>query len=177
MAENGSETRRMIAAVAISVALVAFVLFRVNLDFRFLVALLLALVSGGLVLLLLMQRLVPAAFVEVEETPASASVPEAPASTPAPATPDEPKAVLDRQGDTRPAGLPAPRGGVADDLKKIKGIGPKLEEMLNGLGIYHFDQIAGFSDAELAWIDDNLQGFKGRATRDDWVSQARALVQ
>lgn len=82
MAENGSETRRMIAAVAISVALVAFVLFRVNLDFRFLVALLLALVSGGLVLLLLMQRLVPAAFVEVEETPASASVPEAPASTP-----------------------------------------------------------------------------------------------
>lgn len=73
--------------------------------------------------------------------------------------------------------MPAPRGGVADDLKKIKGIGPKLEEMLNGLGIYHFDQIAGFSDAELAWIDDNLQGFKGRATRDDWVSQARALVQ
>jgi NADH-quinone oxidoreductase subunit E len=71
--------------------------------------------------------------------------------------------------------LTAPRDGGADDLKKIKGIGPKVEAMLNDLGIYHYDQIAAFSDAELAWVDENLKGFRGRASRDGWVAQARDL--
>jgi NADH-quinone oxidoreductase subunit E len=75
----------------------------------------------------------------------------------------------------RPAGLDAPREGRGDDLKQIKGIGPKLEEMLHGMGVYHLDQIAAWSPAELAWVDRNLEGFKGRAVRDRWVAQARAL--
>ena len=77
---------------------------------------------------------------------------------------------------TRPPMLTGARGGVADDLKVIKGIGPRLEEMLHRLGVYHFDQIAGWHVAEIAWLDDNLEGFKGRVSRDHWVDQARILA-
>lgn len=76
----------------------------------------------------------------------------------------------------KPATLDAARDGQADDLKLIKGVGPKLEEMLNGMGFYHFDQIAAWTDKELAWVDQNLEGFKGRASRDEWVSQAKQLA-
>jgi predicted flap endonuclease-1-like 5' DNA nuclease len=76
----------------------------------------------------------------------------------------------------KPAGLTAARGGKADDLKLIKGIGPKLEVLCHQLGYYHFDQIAAWTPAEIAWVDDNLEGFKGRVTRDEWVAQARALA-
>ncbi len=76
----------------------------------------------------------------------------------------------------QPVALKAARGGKADDLKIIKGIGPKLEVLCHRLGVFHFDQIAAWTPAEIAWIDDNLEGFKGRATRDAWVSQAKELV-
>lgn len=75
----------------------------------------------------------------------------------------------------RPAALAAPRGGQADDLKRIKGIGPKLEKALNAAGFWHFDQIAGWSGAELAWVDDEVPGVRGRASRDGWVEQAQRL--
>ncbi|MDO6589823.1 NADH:ubiquinone oxidoreductase [Loktanella sp. D2R18] len=78
--------------------------------------------------------------------------------------------------DEKPAGLEAARAGGADDLKKIKGVGPKLETMLNGMGFYHFDQIAAWGPAEQKWVDENLPGFKGRATRDKWVEQAKTLA-
>lgn len=64
----------------------------------------------------------------------------------------------------------------ADDLKLIKGVGPKLEGMLNGMGIYRFAQIAEFGPAHLAWVDANLTSFKGRPFRDDWVAQAKSLM-
>ena len=67
------------------------------------------------------------------------------------------------------------RGGQPDDLKRIKGVGPKLEGVLNGLGVFHFDQIAGWTEAEIAWVDDRLN-FKGRIERDDWIGQARRLM-
>ncbi|OWY17044.1 NADH-quinone oxidoreductase subunit E [Thioclava sp. JM3] len=76
----------------------------------------------------------------------------------------------------QPKLLDAPRDGGADDLKMIKGVGPKLETLLHSMGIYHFDQIAAWSDAELAWVDANLEGFKGRASRDDWKGQAEKLA-
>jgi predicted flap endonuclease-1-like 5' DNA nuclease len=81
----------------------------------------------------------------------------------------------DGQGE-KPATLSEARGGKADDLKQIKGVGPKLEAMLHGMGFYHFDQVASWNAAELAWVDDNLTGFKGRASRDNWVDQARTLA-
>ena len=56
-------------------------------------------------------------------------------------------------------------------------MGPKLEQLLNSLGVYHFDQIAAWSAEEIAWLDANLKGFKGRASRDNWVEQARILAQ
>ena len=77
---------------------------------------------------------------------------------------------------TRPEALTAARGGKADDLKQIKGIGPKMETLCNSLGFYHFDQIAGWSADEVAWVDQNLKGFKGRVTRDTWVAQAKTLA-
>lgn len=77
---------------------------------------------------------------------------------------------------TRPEGLDAPRDGKADDLKQIKGIGAKMETLCNRLGFWHFDQIANWTADEVAWVDANLEGFKGRVTRDDWVGQAKILA-
>lgn len=76
----------------------------------------------------------------------------------------------------KPRTLKAPRKSGADDLKMIKGVGPKLEKMLNGMGFYHFDQIAKWGEAEVAWVDQNLEGFKGRVSRDTWVDQAQKLA-
>ncbi|MBN9015899.1 MAG: polyhydroxyalkanoate depolymerase [Rhizobiales bacterium] len=70
--------------------------------------------------------------------------------------------------------LAAP-SGVADDLKLISGVGPKLESTLNAIGIFHFWQLAGLTAAQLAELDDRL-AFKGRAARDKWVEQAAALA-
>ncbi|NSX53412.1 hypothetical protein [Parasulfitobacter algicola] len=77
--------------------------------------------------------------------------------------------------DGKPVFLSEPRNGKADSLTKIKGIGPKLEHLLNNMGIYHYDQIAGWNDAEIAWMDENLKGFKGRVSRDNWIDQAKSL--
>ncbi|MCA0045262.1 NADH:ubiquinone oxidoreductase [Celeribacter litoreus] len=80
------------------------------------------------------------------------------------------------EGGTKPEFLAGPMGGAADNLKEIKGVGPKLEQLLHSMGIFHFSQIAGWGDAEVAWMDENLKGFKGRVTRDDWVAQATTLA-
>jgi NADH-quinone oxidoreductase subunit E len=76
----------------------------------------------------------------------------------------------------KPATLAVARAGKPDDLKLIKGVGPKLEALLHSLGFFHYDQIAAWTAAELAWVDDNLEGFKGRASRDGWVEQAGLLA-
>ena len=76
----------------------------------------------------------------------------------------------------RPAAVSGARDGKADDLKIVKGIGPKLEELCHTLGFYHFDQVANWTAGEVAWVDENLEGFKGRVTRDRWVTQAQAIV-
>ncbi|MCX7566254.1 NADH-quinone oxidoreductase subunit E [Sulfitobacter sp. F26169L] len=77
----------------------------------------------------------------------------------------------------KPRTMSAPRKAGADDLKLIKGIGPKLEGLLNSMGFYHYDQIAKWGEDELAWVDRNLEGFKGRASRDNWVEQAGKLAR
>lgn len=78
--------------------------------------------------------------------------------------------------DFRPDVLSQARNGQPDDLKRIKGVGPKLEAMLHTLGFFHFDQVANWTDNNIAWVDANLEGFKGRVVRDNWVEQARALA-
>ncbi|MGI9499217.1 MAG: hypothetical protein ACR2P3_04210, partial [Geminicoccaceae bacterium] len=75
----------------------------------------------------------------------------------------------------RPEALPQARDGVADNLKKISGVGPKLEKTLNGLGIFHFTQIASFTPDNVTWVDRHLR-FKGRIERENWIEQAKTLA-
>jgi NADH-quinone oxidoreductase subunit E len=76
---------------------------------------------------------------------------------------------------TRPQALASARGDKADDLKRIKGIGPVNEGKLNALGVFHFDQIAAWGRAEIRWVGTYL-AFPGRIDREDWVGQARTLA-
>ena len=81
-----------------------------------------------------------------------------------------------KSGDeAKPQGLLQARDGAADDLKKISGVGPKLEETLHTLGIFHFDQIAAWTADNVSWVDEYLS-FKGRIDREDWISQAKTLA-
>lgn len=87
---------------------------------------------------------------------------------------DPAKAAAADQVGARPAAFAGPRDGVPDDLKRIKGIGPQNEARLNALGIFHFDQIAGWTAEESRWVGSYL-AFPGRIEREDWVGQARGL--
>ena len=79
-------------------------------------------------------------------------------------------------GGQKPVMLEGPRDGNGDDLKKIKGVGPKLEADLNAKGVWHYDQIANWTADEVVWADEHLVKFKGRVSRDDWVGQAKTLA-
>jgi large subunit ribosomal protein L21 len=85
--------------------------------------------------------------------------------------------VADAAAEGRAPGnlLTSPRDGAADDLKKIKGVGPKLEKTLNDIGVFHFDQIAAWGPDEIAYMNDRLS-FKGRIERDDWIEKAAELA-
>ena len=137
-----------------------------------------------------MAEAAPAAFISApmtEAAPAPAKVarvtkPKAeakPASKPVVAKvatkPAAPKVAKVKKPDG-PVRLSAPRKGKADDLKEIEGIGPALEKLCNSLGFYHFDQIAGWSDADVAWVDANMKTFKGRIARDKWIAQSKIIV-
>ena len=76
----------------------------------------------------------------------------------------------------RPSGIDQPREGGADDLTVIKGIGPVNARKLNGLGIWHFEQIAAWQAREVEWVGSYL-AFPGRIEREDWVGQAAALAK
>lgn len=67
------------------------------------------------------------------------------------------------------------RPASPDDLKLVAGIGPKLEKVLNGLGVWTWAQIAAWGPEEIAWVDD-FMAFNGRIARDGWIDQARALA-
>lgn len=106
----------------------------------------------------------------IDAPPAAVANP-APAPTPPPA-PSPPPA---------PAPAPAkttapPAAASADDLTRIKGLGPKISGLLTEMGVTSFSQIASWSDADIERIDAELGRFKGRITRDQWVAQARLLA-
>jgi len=96
---------------------------------------------------------------------------EQPASTP---LPQEIAEELPEQIVEPPKFLDAPQG-KPDDLKQIRGVGKKLEKTLNGLGIYHFHQVAAFTPQHVAWVDEHLR-FRGRIEREGWIEQARILA-
>lgn len=126
----------------------------------------------------------PAPVAPSAKPAAAAAAPVAVPADPKPAPEPAPQAAtVDKGADsddtvegTKPATLSAARDGGPDDLKQIKGVGPKMESMLHGMGFYHFDQIAAWTGQEVAWVDANLEGFKGRVSRDDWVAQAQTLA-
>ena len=99
--------------------------------------------------------------------------PEADAKPMAPAA-AAPAAAPSNVEEREPKLLDKPEG-EPDDLKRISGVGPKLEGVLNDLGVYHFRQIASWTATEIAWVDARLK-FKGRIERDDWIAQAKTLV-
>ena len=79
-------------------------------------------------------------------------------------------------GETaRPKGLPRPRNGMRDDLKRIDGLGALDESTLNNQGVFHFDQIAGWSDAQVLWMENHVFA-RGRIGRENWQQQARDLA-
>jgi len=107
---------------------------------------------------------------EAEEAAKAESAAEASKAEQSTETQEEPEGVA-------PEGLlDAPRDGKKDNLTRIKGIGVKIDAALNGIGIYHFDQIAVWTEENMAWADKAL-AFPGRAKRDDWVGQAKLLAK
>lgn len=86
-----------------------------------------------------------------------------------------PVADEEKHAGKRPKGLVSPRGGRADDLKLVRGIGPQNEGRLHALGIWHFAQIAGWTSDEVNWVGSYL-AFPGRIEREDWRGQARQLA-
>jgi NADH-quinone oxidoreductase subunit E len=116
----------------------------------------------------------PATIAPVVE-PAEVVAPARPKRTPRSKQP-APVPLAVPVSDGKPPALAAPRGGNKDDLRQIKGIGPKIESLLNDLGVFHFDQIAAWDAATSAWIDAHL-GFKGRVGRENWIAQAKAKCE
>ena len=143
---------------------------------------------------------VPAPSTEPEIAPA-APEPEAEPYAPEPAQQPQPEAVevaatqpepgdppaqvpqpepQPSQPDPGPAPGPEPMPeqptGGADDLGRIKGLGPKLQTLLPALGLTSFAQIAALSETDLAALDPRLGPFAGRPSRDGWVEQAKYLA-
>jgi len=101
--------------------------------------------------------------------PVAAAAAPPPEAKPAPATEAAPA----------PAGKPNIPAAVGepDNLRLIKGVGPKLNTLLNSLGVTRFDQIAEWKEAEINEVDQYLDTFSGRITRDAWIDQAKFLAR
>ena len=106
--------------------------------------------------------------------PRPAPVPIA-APAPAPVVVAVPVVPMETGKMERPKGLTAARGGKPDNLQRINGIGPKNEAILHNLGFFHFDQIAAWTESQVAWVDDHLR-FGGRIKREEWIKQAGLLA-
>lgn len=117
----------------------------------------------------------------IEETPVETSPADAAPDTVQAAAPSEepPEAEPEAEAPPEPAAaspfLDAP-DGEPDDLTRIKGVGPKLNDMLHAIGVYHFAQIAGWNADEITEVDARLEAFQGRIERDRWAEQAGYLA-
>ncbi len=191
MARQTQDSMLLVGVIAGGITVAAFLILLVLFGFSFSPALFISLLVGLIAAIVLFRGFhekaqtpattasaVPAAAPEPAAAPAPERAAPEPAPAPAPAPEPAPAPAPAPAADAAaPAKLEAARDDGADDLKKIKGVGPKLEAQLHHMGFYHYDQIASWTAAEVAWVDDNLEGFKGRVSRDDWVSQAKILAQ
>ncbi|MEM7688911.1 MAG: hypothetical protein AAF291_07795 [Pseudomonadota bacterium] len=113
----------------------------------------------------------------VAAAPATADAEAGPAITPTRAPVSETAPAPEPTPEPAPASAPTPSATVkSDDLRRIKGVGPKLVTLLAQEGVTHFAQIAAWSDSDVAKIDAKLGRFKGRIERDQWVEQAKLLI-
>ncbi len=83
---------------------------------------------------------------------------------------------LNLQDSKRPNQLKEPRAEGKDNLQLIKGIGKVVEGVLNENGIYHFDQIANWTEREIEWMNSNVIFFPKKIEREDWRGQAKKLA-
>ena len=118
------------------------------------------------------------AISELPNLPKEGAQEAEPAPAPAPAA--EKKTTLIKDSKPAPKAEDKPEmvevaAGDEDDLKRIKGIGPVNEKALNELGIYKFSQIAGWTTANVDWVED-FMSFPGRIEREDWIAQAKTLA-
>lgn len=120
------------------------------------------------------QREVPAPA-EPQPAPEPEQVPP-PSPEPAPAAPEETPAQPEPEQTPPPAAASSAAAPAADDLSKIKGLGPKLQALLPTLGITTYGQIAALDDAALAALDGKLGAFAGRPKKDNWMDQAKHLA-
>lgn len=74
------------------------------------------------------------------------------------------------------AAKPAPVSSIPENLELIKGLGPKVNTLLKGLGVTSFAQVASWTAADVSKIDAQLGAFAGRITRDNWIDQAQLLA-
>lgn len=88
---------------------------------------------------------------------------------------EEEEAVSDTSEAAQPEAFNEPKDG-GDDLTAIGGIGPRIAEVLNGLGIWTYAQIASWTPENAAWVEEHLS-FKGRVEREQWIAQAKALIE
>ena len=98
-----------------------------------------------------------------------------PVTARAPVKPAPMAPVISQGKMERPRGISAARGGKADNLQKISGVGPKNEKVLHNLGFFHFDQIAAWTTEQIEWVDDHLK-FNGRIKREEWIKQSKLLA-
>jgi large subunit ribosomal protein L21 len=105
---------------------------------------------------------------------AAAPAPKAPAKASKAEPAAAPSAEAGAGAGAKPGNLLAePRDGTADNLKKIGGLGPKAAEALNAAGVFHFDQLASWSEAEIAYMEAET-GLKGKIAA--WADEARGLA-
>jgi len=121
--------------------------------------------------------IIPPAPPEIKPESEPETEPEPAADLP---TMEEPVAETEPEPEPEPVQAPSPflaaPNGEPDNLTLIKGVGPKLSDMLHGLGVFHFTQIAEWDADQVSEVDSQLGNFKGRVSRDRWADQARMLA-
>ena len=117
--------------------------------------------------------------VKADKTAKAEKPKAAPKPKPAPKPKAEPKKAAEPKAEKKPQVLytDGATDGEPDDLKKIKGIGPKFEGDLNAKGVYYYRQIAAWSPEDIKMIDEIIDSFPGRIERDEWVKQAKELAK
>ncbi len=171
MARQTQDSMLLVGVIAGGITLAAFLILLVLFDFAFSPALFVSLLVGVIAALILFRGF----HDKAEPTAQAAAAPAPSAPAPVPATEPTPDPAPAPAPAPEPAAMEDARDGGADDLKKLKGVGPGLEQKLHDAGVTTFAQIAAWGPEDIAEMDEKLS-FKGRIERDGWVAQAKELA-